>query len=542
MKQQILQIVNAALRSLGVTELADIPTEPQRTEAPVYRDEPILQRASALISDEHPARYRQLRRIAADPEARRHSAAWLFCKQGAFMAAFEDDFEYHGSFQRYYPTYQDMTVLQQRGYFSWRTQVRRGNVTRTELSFVFVYIYELLNQIGVDSPEEGFETLRHFWTCYRRLDDAIDPYMRRWMRDYVIYYGLDSTLLDQVAPSGTAGAVSVLLHPEQRTDPELFEALCVLSTYRLEASRLYKKHPDRVRQVVCGVYRELTTYYQKHRKHTLVEKLFGRPFSGPWQPFDPAVFWDRRKYADYSYTVSELEQYRCQAGIWSCEKLYLARDKSTPLGSILKTVDSRLRERLGDCPPIQQGNTTKVLLSVIDGQIDALLATEQAARAQAEAAAALARIQAEQAAAEAVRVRLDLDKLQDIRAAAAITRDRLIVEEEPEEQAPPAPPPADAICAAAAEPLPDAAVCAPAKAAALTGPAAGLSADALALLRHLLYGSAFVPGPGVLPSLLADAINDAFFETFADTVIIFEGDAPTLLDDYIDDLKGMVCP
>ncbi len=548
LKEQIQQIVNDALRKLNILPADADRSSPGAAKAPdtadgavperaVYRDEPILQRASQLISDEHPPRYRQLRRMAADPEARRHSAAWLFCKQGAFMARFEDDFEYHGVFQRYYPTYQDMTILQQRGYFGWRTRVRRGDVQRTELSFVFVYIYELLNNIGVDSPEEGFETLRHFWSVYRGLDASIDPYLRRWMHDYVIYYGLDKSLLEDMGEGVRTDAVSVLLRPDIQSDEVLFRALCALSGYRVEVSRLYKKHPDKLRRVTCQTFRALTVFYEKHRKNTLVEKLFGRTVSGPWAPFEPAVFFDRFKYQDYTYTVSELEKYRCRCGIWTCERMYLNKDKSPALSAILKTVDSRLRERLGDCPPIQPGNTTKVLQEILDAQIDAVAAEELAAHTAA--------VRARAAAARAA-VQVDLGKLQAIRDAADITRDKLIVEEA---EAPvygadafdmPAAPitaptpmavqPAPITAAPAAEPAPPA------------GPAAALDANALALLRQLLYGSPFSAPPGVLPSVLIDAINDAFFDEFGDTVIIYEGDAPVLLDDYTDELKGMVKP
>ena len=54
------------------------------------------------------------------------------------MEDFEDDFDYHGTFIRYFPNYQAMNDLQLRGYFSWRTKVRRGEVGRTSLSFAFV--------------------------------------------------------------------------------------------------------------------------------------------------------------------------------------------------------------------------------------------------------------------------------------------------------------------------------------------------------------------------------------------------------------------
>ena len=38
-----------------------------------------------------------------------------------------------------------------------------GRVEHVSLSYAFLYIYELLNNIGVDSPEEGLGQLLFFW-------------------------------------------------------------------------------------------------------------------------------------------------------------------------------------------------------------------------------------------------------------------------------------------------------------------------------------------------------------------------------------------
>ena len=58
----------------------------------------------------------------------------------------------------------------------------------------------------------------------------------------------------------------------------------------------------------------------------------------------------------------------------------------------------------------------------------------------------------------------------------------------------------------------------------------------------LLYGgdwAAVLRPCGVLASVAADAVNEKLFDIFGDTVIVFEDDDPVLLEDYIDELKGM---
>ena len=63
------------------------------------------------------------------------------------------------------------------------------------------------------------------------------------------------------------------------------------------------------------------------------------------------------------------------------------------------------------------------------------------------------------------------------------------------------------------------------------------------LLRCLLYGISTDPlrnRRGVMLSVLADSINDKFFNMIGDTVIAFNGDIPEIIEDYADELKGIV--
>ena len=158
-KDELQSLIDAIL-----TEVRRKTADSKVIHTDTYRDEPILrtgaQLAASLAKAASPDKYAQMRRLAGGPVGNRQYDPALFCRQARFMADHEDDFDYRGEFVQYFPTYQAMNSLQLRGYFSWRTQVRRGNVQPTSLSFVFVYIYELLNLVGVDSPTAAFAQLR----------------------------------------------------------------------------------------------------------------------------------------------------------------------------------------------------------------------------------------------------------------------------------------------------------------------------------------------------------------------------------------------
>lgn len=551
------------LRLLIDTILAEVrqkTADSKVVHTDTYRDEPILrtgaQLAASLAKAVAPDKYTQMRRLAGGPVGSRQYDPALFCRQARFMADHEDDFEYRGEFVQYFPTYQAMNSLQLRGYFSWRTQVRRGNVQPTSLSFAFVYIYELLNLVGEDDPQQAYDKLRRFWNDYRRHDARIDNYMRQWLRDFVVYYGLERSLLEDFLDTAAEETVLVLLEYKSRPPQQVFEALLTMSGYDLTRSRLYRQYPQDVQTVVCDVFGQLSEYYEKHRKSTLCEKLFGRLMNGPCRMFESAVFEDTRRYPDYEYVINPLHIYRCKNGVWSAAKFYGTARKSKELGAILKTVDSAMRGPWG-LPPIQPGNDTRLLAGMVSKAVDAL---QKQKAEEAEAA--------RKAAEEAARpkVALDLGRLSAIRQAAEQTRDKLLVEE-PEDVFPatenelstparadaektPAKVSEEPVMEALMEKADLAAPAAPpvekaVSAGASTLPAEneyGLSAAEYALLHALLHGqpwAAALKACGVLVSVAADAVNEKLFDHFGDTVIVFEDDAPAVLEDYTEELKGM---
>ena len=44
---------------------------------------------------------------------------------------------------------------------------------------------------------------------------------------------------------------------------------------------------------------------------------------------------------------------------------------------------------------------------------------------------------------------------------------------------------------------------------------------------------------GIMLTVAIDEINERLFDDFGDTVIIFDGDTPEIIEDYKEELKGM---
>ena len=461
----------------------------------VYRDEPIRRSPERLASC-LPPQYGRMRKLALSYGIYQQAEALIFCKQGKFMEDFEDDFDYRGEFVRYFPTYQAMNDAQLRGYFSWRTRIRRGEINRTSLSFVFVYLYELLNGIGVKSPEEGFRTLKAFWLSYREIEPKIDRYVRLWLRDYVVYYNLDRSLLDELGDAEADRAVLVLLNSREHDAGEVFAALNSLSSYNLENSGFFRRHPEEVRRVVCRVFAELSAYYDRNRKNSLCRKFFGESQTGSYTMFSSAVFYDRLTRRDYVYEVNDIYKYRCRNGKWSCERFLCYKGKLQQTGLLLKTVDFLMRRKYGFNSALKVEKITRLYREIIDREIDKLREEER-----------------ENARREVV---IDVSRLEAIREAALETQEKLIVEEPEEAVPPPEAPPENSF---------------------------GLNELECRFLRCLLNGEScgeLLKSAGAMASVLVDSINEKLFDHFGDTAVAYDGETPEPLEDYVDELKGIV--
>ena len=546
----------------------------------VYADEPIL-KTGRQMQNFLPDQYRKMREISRwqeDPKGgagRWLSEAELFYRQGLLMADFEDDCPYNGTFKSYFPTYNAMSDRQLRGYFTWRTQVRRGTVEETSTSFAFLYLYELICGIGVDDPLDGFNKIKAFWDAYRAFEPGIDRFARVWLQDYAVFHGLDPKLLRDSktvmfdnalielrrsardlapAPSDLAPArrknsePTLPLPPDEAREERLMAAINALSTYNLNNSRLDRSHHRDLRHVACAVYVRMARYYDTHRKTGIVGSLFGEETAMPYTMFASAVFFAPNRHEDCEYRLDPIHIYRCQNGFWECMRIHGSRQKSSKLGEMMRACDQRLRLALDPTHPLKEEKVPKYLAKIIDDEIVAWLSWD--------------------AAHQPVKIDIDLSQLGHIRSAAAQTREALLIDEEREdgtladaevtvaerrEAKPVAGTIAEPVATTmqqdeASEPTISteqfgvvAPLLAPAPTSADTASALDPAADAY--LRALLEQNAAQTASAVAQSgksedMLVDTINEALFDLVGDTVIEFGAAGPQIIEDYEADVRG----
>ncbi|MBR3165073.1 MAG: TerB N-terminal domain-containing protein, partial [Lachnospiraceae bacterium] len=128
-----------------------------------------------------PDRIRDMIRLYEYGDGSFHQKCKNFYLQGMFMKDYEDDYPWTGQFGMYFPTYHDLNYKQLRGYFSWRKDIRNGIFRAIPTSAAYIYIFELINGIGVSSAEESVRKLSEFEAGF--IDAGIgNPDMKKNIR------------------------------------------------------------------------------------------------------------------------------------------------------------------------------------------------------------------------------------------------------------------------------------------------------------------------------------------------------------------------
>lgn len=460
-----------------------------------------------------PEKIRQMRLLYRFDDHSFYGKCANFVRQGRFMEDYEDDAPWTGVFRRYFPTYHDLNLPQLRGYFTWRTHVRKGEYLPINASLAYIYIYELLNGIGTDSPADALAKMQAFRTGF--LDSGIGGedmrnHLDRWMLEYAVLHDVPPAEARQYCPAEilqTDEALAVLDNPMEAEDEEIFRALCTMSGKKLEKSPVLRADEKRGMHLFAETWRTAYEKYEEDGK-TICSLCFGKQFRVRWHPLANAVYYQEKPHEDTDYVLNPSCVFHCRSGTWSTERYDKVFFNRGTLKAFLHETDRLLRRYLKTGASLRQKKEESWASPYAETVIRAdQKALEEAARPK---------------------VSINLSSLAKIRHDADITRDSLMTEEEMD-----TPENGETGFSSAS----------------VSGPGTSQEAeecrfaslDALhsRILLALLQGEDSVRilnENHLMASVAADTINEALFDEIGDNVLECDGDLITLIEDYRDDI------
>ena len=491
---------------------------------------PFVGERPELLRPKVPERIREMMKLYEHGDGSYLHKCRNFVRQGRFMEDYEDDAPWTGDIRKYFPTYHDFDVPQLRGYFTWRTGARKGEYSPIAASLAYLYLYELLCGIGSSSPEDSLEKMRAFETGF--LDSGIgDPSMRknlrRWMLEYAVLHDLPTETARTFADPAMLEkdtALAQLRTPENVSDEEVFSALCVLGGNRLAQSPAAADEEGRGKHLFAEIWRFALQKWAEKGKN-LFEACFGGQKEFHWYPLSNALHTENGRHPDADYILDESRSFHCRGGRWTeerYEELYFDRKR---LEELLHEADRAIRRYLKTGRNLQEKPT------------------EAWARPYAEAVLEADR----KAVLEASRpkITIDLSGLDQIRRAASITRDSLLTEEEKNEARDGGEPvlPTDNTSIRLSS---ETAVTKPAPAEAeeegqMTFD--GLDEAHFTILQTLLRGETAegqIRSAHLMPALVVDTINEAFYDEIGDNILEYDGNEISLIEDYREDVAAIL--
>ena len=478
-----------------------------------------------------------------------------FYVQGKFMENYEDNVPWKGEISTYYwSTYHNLSLAQLRGYFTWRTELRKGNYQKHCETFVSMYLYELLNGIGTKSVEDSLRKMEEFETGY--IDSGFgDKYLRdmlhRWMLEFAVLKGLAPDITRKYADSDMLekdAAVEILHYPEKFSEQEVFNALCVFGGKKTAESKLIQECGTEAIALFAAVWRLASVQYQEDGKK-LFQLCFGRRRAQDWRPLEYTLYYDNsKKRESVAYELNPSRSYLVKEGAWyvvTYQSYYFNRKI---IADFLHETDRRLRLYLKIRHPLKERKEAAWAVPYIEAVIEA------DRKAKIEAARP--------------KISIDFSGLDKIRKDALETQDSLLTKEEtmgsPEaaskqtenskhtgtpEYAGDAIPDAASIPIPATASMPSAAVPSDSAFGASVPSGVSVPLDGLLdgmqiqLLQMLLRGEPvqeLIAAQHRMPSVIADAINEALFDFIGDTVVECDGKTIILVEDYRDNIIGIL--
>lgn len=200
------------------------------------------------------------------------------------------------AFKSYWPTYDQMASDQFKWYFYWREEVRSGRYPDTDLSYLFVYFYELIHGVGWSDPLQGYELMEQAWTAYRKRYAKLDTYLREWLYDFMIVHGLDMPIREtyQRFPRVLSSELKekewkrrFSLQPVELT----WELLLDLLDYDVEKSRFYQESGRKdLEQYAPKVIALVDNYLAKMKGQRFIDRFQPRPRQVKRHLFRSAVY------------------------------------------------------------------------------------------------------------------------------------------------------------------------------------------------------------------------------------------------------------
>ena len=504
----------APMRSFS-TRPATVSFEPE-TPDPDTVGEPEEKRNARRLSFEHmfkdvhegadvsytPEGNRLIKRVTIKRSGDKYDFYGNFRKAALLYYDYKKDKCDYAPFFSYMPQYSQMNMEQKNYYFYWRSEIRRGKFPKTDYSYLYLFVYEILNLPDKIPAEEGIKLLCALWRAYRTELPKLGANFSVWVQDYCLIHRLpcpSDELRDFMFEVITASPLKefYLSDLAGADDDSVAAMIAFLSDYDWRRGRFIEE--------------SVSESYKKYMLTAMKSVLLHTAECGElYEDADGTRTVGRNAFPNSLCTHSV----KCRLEI---EYVSLAASDKlrTSITAAVRYTENKIRAILGVKSRLSVKELPDKYKEIIDAYFT--LVTDKSERIRAKE-----QIPEYERLYDAPTEKLSFVGADEIERASWATTKRLVVEDEDEEeQACEAPP------EKVAEPQPDLLV--------NDADSYGLSSEDVSVLSRILNG-----GNTELDELATEAaverINEAFADRMGDVILYHDGEKYTVYDDYTEEV------
>lgn len=407
--------------------------DPKKFNQNKYTNEPVNQTEQFSIEKKKISRLRQMKALSASNVTDTNK---LFYLQGTFMDDYVDNYDINVPCNKNNPVYNNLTIYQLRSYFSWRTLIRNKLYKQTEQSYVFLYIYELLNKIGVKNEIDGLNKIIDLWQNYRVFDNSFDKYLSKWVKDYYIInrINIDFNLIEEEFPiknNDNLEDISEILIGNYENKLEFLDSI---SNYHILKSKIMEhKYSFLINLVIPEIFKNLDKYFSENNL-SFVNITFGEFKKKYWNVYENATYFNNKLESDFVFKFKNLETYYRKGNNYYKETFELSQYSKCIVGYILKNIEITLRECLKfsknlkvNISSLDELSSNAELYSVVTNKKFNMIINNTIKKYLIEHKTEINNIITKEKKEEIV---IDANKFNEIRKSSSRIQEKLIVEEE----------------------------------------------------------------------------------------------------------------
>ncbi|ALS09987.1 hypothetical protein ABE82_26620 (plasmid) [Paenibacillus peoriae] len=186
-------------------------------------------------------------------------------------------------FSSRWPMYTRMNTEQLHRYFFWRGEVRKERYPQTDLSYIVLYLYEVINGVGWQMVQEGQQLIRRVWRAYHKDMSALSKIIVQWEADFARLHQLELNLdeyLDNCPEQVPLEVIDMKLFELLQKEPlQLpFKYLSLLSLERLDRTLFLRDEGREDCEIyVPKVMNLVSTHIRAKHNTSLLEMFPGGP-------------------------------------------------------------------------------------------------------------------------------------------------------------------------------------------------------------------------------------------------------------------------